>query len=60
MADTLVDESPDAQVILEERGLLAALFRELDDLDPEGRRIYELLLEDKSERRIAAEMGFKS
>lgn len=60
LAEALVDESPDVQAILEDRELLDALFRKLDDLDPEGRRICELLLEDKSEREIASEMGFKS
>ena len=60
LAETLADESPDAQAIIEDRELLDALFRKLDDLDPEGRRICELLLEDKSEREIAQEMGFAS
>lgn len=60
LADTLADESPDVQSIIENRELLDALFRKLDDLDPEGKRICELLLEDKSEREIAMEMGFKS
>lgn len=60
LAETLVDESPNAQVILEARELRDALFRKLGDLDPEGKRICELLLEDKSEHEIAVEMGFKS
>ena len=60
LAETLADESPDAQAIIEDRELLDALFRKLGDLDPEGRRICELLLEDKTEREIAAEMGFPS
>lgn len=60
LADTLADESPDAQAIIEDRELLDALFRKLDDLDPEGRRICELLLEDKNEREIASVMGFRS
>ena len=43
--------------ILEERELLDALMCKLDELDPDGRRICELLLQEKSEREIATIMG---
>jgi DNA-directed RNA polymerase specialized sigma subunit len=42
---------------LEERALLDALLCKLDKLDPDGRRICELLLQEKSEREIASIMG---
>ena len=55
--DDLADDTPSAQSILEERELLDALIFKLDELDPAGRRICELLLHEKSEREIAAIMG---
>ena len=55
--DFLADDAPSALSILEERELLDALMRKLGELDPDGRRICELLLQDKSEREIAAIMG---
>jgi DNA-directed RNA polymerase specialized sigma subunit len=54
----LADETPNALDILEERELLDALMSKLGELDPDGRRICELLMQDKSEREIAAIMGF--
>jgi len=56
--DNLADETPNALDILEERELLDALMSKLGELDPDGRRICELLMQDKSEREIAAIMGF--
>lgn len=55
--DDLPDDSPSAQSVLEERELLDALLCKLDKLDPDGRRICGLLLQEKSEREIAAIMG---
>ena len=55
--DDLADDVPSAQSILEDRELLDTLIRKLDELDPDGRRICELLLQKKSEREIAAIMG---
>lgn len=55
--DDLPDDGPSAQSILEERELLDALMRKLNELEPDGRRICELLLQEKSEREIAAIMG---
>lgn len=37
--------------------LFAALHEELEKLDPDGKRICELIMQDKTEREIAAEMG---
>ena len=55
--DDLPDDGPSAQSILEERELLDTLMSKLNELDPDGRRICELLLQEKSEREIAAIMG---
>ena len=55
--DDLPDDAPDAQTILEERALLDALMCKLDKLDPDGQRICELLLQEKSEREIATIIG---
>lgn len=55
--DDLADDAPSAQSILEDRELLEALISKLDKLDPDGRRICGLLLQEKSEREIAASMG---
>lgn len=55
--DSLSDDSPGAQSILEERELLDALVNKLNELEPDCRRICELLLQKKSEREIAAIMG---
>ena len=55
--DDLPDNASSAQSILEERELLDVLMNKLDKLDPDGRRICEFLLQDKTEREIAAIMG---
>jgi DNA-directed RNA polymerase specialized sigma subunit len=55
--DILADDAPSALSILEERELLDALMSKLGELDPDGRRICELLMQDKTEREIAAIMG---
>lgn len=59
-ADDLRDDSPDAQSIMEDRELLCALYQKLQELDPEGRRICELIMEGKSERDIASIMGYNN
>lgn len=55
--DSLLDDTPDAQSILEDQELLCALYQKLQELDPEGRRICELIMEGKSERDIASDLG---
>ena len=55
--DDFPSDSPSAQSIMEERELLDALMSKLNELDPDCRRVCELLLQDKSEREIAAIMG---
>lgn len=56
-ADDLPDDTPNAQSIMEDRELLCALYQKLQELDPEGRRICELIMEGKSERDIASSLG---
>lgn len=56
--DNLQDDSPDAQSIAEDKELLAVLREKLQELDPDGRRICELLMEGKTERDIASAMGY--
>jgi hypothetical protein len=58
--DDLRDDTTDIQSIIEDRDLLEALYQKLQDLDPDGRRICELILEGKTERDIAFEMGFNN
>ena len=60
MFDLIEDEHSDIETILIDRELLDTLIAKLNELDPEGRRICELLMEDKDEREIAKLMGFKS
>ncbi|MCI2105515.1 MAG: hypothetical protein LKK00_02170 [Intestinimonas sp.] len=55
--DDLPDDKPSAQSLIEGRELLGALFHKLDELDPEGRRICELVMQGHSERDCGKEMG---
>lgn len=58
MTDDLQDDdTPDAQSIMEDCELLCALYQKLQELDPAGRRICELIMEGKSERDIASTLG---
>ena len=53
VGDTLMDDSPSPESIAFDHALLELLYQELDELDPEGRRICELLM-NHSEREAAA------
>jgi DNA-directed RNA polymerase specialized sigma24 family protein len=55
--DALQDDSPSPESILMDKELLDTLYDELNRLDPEGRRICELIMQGKTEREIAAETG---
>ena len=57
LGDTLVDDASSAESILMDKELLDALYDELNRLDPDGRRICELIMQGKTEREIAADMG---
>ena len=51
------DNESDMLSVLEDRELLEMLMRKLEELDPEGRRICELIMEGKSERESSALLG---
>lgn len=54
---TPVDLSADVQEIVEGRMLLEALFRQLEELDPDGQLLCRLVMDGKSERQIAGRLG---
>ena len=56
LGNTLADDAPTADSILMDEELLKALYDELDRLDPEGKRICELMMHH-SEREAAEIMG---
>ena len=56
LEDTISNDNPTPESIAMDRALLDALHAELEALDPEGKRICELLMKH-SEREAAAEMG---
>jgi len=58
--DDMKDDTADIQSIAEDHDLLCALYQKLQELDPEGRRICELIMEGKTERDIASIMGFNN
>lgn len=55
--EDLPDDRPSAQFVMEDRELLDTLLHKLDELDPEGRRICELVMDGRSERDCGKEMG---
>ena len=55
--EDLPDDRPSAQSVMEDRELLDTLLHKLNELDPEGRRICELVMEGRSERDCGKEMG---
>ncbi len=57
LADTLADDAPDSDSILIEEVMLNVLCDELERLDPEGKRIFELMYDLHSEREAAEIMG---
>lgn len=55
--DDVPDESAAIAEVLEDAELLNALYAKLNELDPEGRLICQLIMEGKSERDCGKEMG---
>lgn len=55
--DDVSDESAAIAEVLEDAELLNALYAKLNELDPEGRLICQLIMEGKSERDSGKEMG---
>lgn len=55
--DDMPDESVAIVEMIEDAELLRALYAKLNELDPEGRLICQLIMEGKSERDCGKEMG---
>ena len=53
LGDTLTDEAPSPESIAADRELLQALYAELERLDPDGKRICQLIMAGMSERRYS-------
>ena len=56
LLDTLASDDASAASIMEEAELLTALYKRLQELDPDGRRMCELIMQGKSEREAAEDM----
>lgn len=56
LLDTLESDDASATSIMEEAELLTVLYQRLQELDPDGRRICELIMQGKSEREAAEDM----
>lgn len=55
--DDVADDAPSIQSVLEDRELLNALHARLDELDPDGRLICELIMQGCPERAAAEKLG---
>ena len=55
--EDLPDDRPSTQSVMEDCELLDTLLHKLDELDPEDRRICELVMDGRSERDCGKEMG---
>lgn len=56
MLDSVTDTSPNVEKIAEDKLLLAALFKRLCELDPDGEIIWQMLAEESSDRAIAKKL----
>ena len=59
LLDTIEDLAPNIEEIITDKLMLNELFKTLDELDPDSRRICELIRQGKTEREIAAEFGVR-
>ena len=57
LVETVEDPSADIESIVSDRIILEELYRALQKIDPDGRRICELIRQGKSERDAAADLG---
>lgn len=57
LGDTLISDNPSPEDIAANKALLAALYEELARLDPDGRRICELVAANCTEREAASILG---
>lgn len=60
LADTMADDSVNVESMVIDAALLDTLFAKVGELDPDLRDIFDLLLEERSEREIAQALGYKS
>lgn len=59
LLDTLEDPGANPEEIIADKLMLQELFKVLDELDPDSRRICELIRQGKTEREIADEFGVR-
>jgi len=59
LLDTIEDPTANVEDIVMYKLLLEELFHALDELDPDSRRICELIRQGKTEREIATEFGVR-
>ena len=59
LLDTIEDSAVNIEDIIADKLLLNELFKVLDELDPDSRRICELIRQGKTEREIADEFGVR-
>jgi len=59
LLDTIEDSAPNILDIIADKLMLQELFKALEELDPDSRRICELIRQGKTEREIAAEFGVR-
>ena len=55
--EDMPDDAPAIAEVLEDAELLRALYAKLNELDPEGRLICQLIMKGKSERECGKAMG---
>ena len=59
LLDTIEDPAANPEEIIADKLMLQELFKVLDELDPDSRRICELIRQGKTEREIADEFGVR-
>ena len=57
LGDTLISDNPSPEDVALNKALLAALYDELERIDPDGRRICELVASNCTEREAASILG---
>lgn len=60
LAETVQDDAVDIESMVMDAALLDALFAKVKELEPDLQDVFNLLLEEKTEREIAQALGYKS
>lgn len=60
LADTMMDNTVDVESMVVDVALMDALSAKVKELEPDLQDIFNLLLEEKTEREIAQTLGYKS